>query len=134
MHQPIMPDSMPRPAARYAHATLVTNPARWLHTAGQVGIDADGNVPDGVAAQAKVIWHNIAALLAAADMSADDIVSITTYVVASAMEDGLAEAMAERDTFMSGRLVASTLLTVPALVRPEWLIEIVVVAADQKAA
>jgi 2-iminobutanoate/2-iminopropanoate deaminase len=129
MHQPIMPDGMARPAARYAHATLVTNPARWLHLAGQVGIAADGTVPDGVAAQAKVIWHNIALVLAEADMSADDIVSITTYVVAAAAQDGLADAMAERDTFMSGRLVASTLLTVPALLRPEWLIEIVVVAA-----
>jgi enamine deaminase RidA (YjgF/YER057c/UK114 family) len=71
----------------------------------------------------------MATLLAAAQMSAADIVSITTYVVASAMGDGLAQAMAERDAFMEGRIVASTLLTVPALVRPEWLIEIVVVAA-----
>ncbi|WP_432978347.1 RidA family protein [Dactylosporangium sp. CA-233914] len=129
MHQPIMPAGMAPPAAPYAHAMLVTNPTRWLHTAGQVGIDADGTVPDGVAAQARVIWRNIAILLAEAEMTAADIVSVTTFMVAPAMGDGLAEAMAERDAFMRGRIVASTLLTVPALVRPEWLIEIQVVAA-----
>ncbi|WP_432830163.1 RidA family protein [Dactylosporangium sp. CA-092794] len=130
MLQPIMPPELPAPPARYAHAVLVTNPSRWLHTAGVVAIDRDGSVPDGVAAQARVIWQNIATLLAAAGMSADDVVSVTTYVVAGAMHTGLPEAMAERDAFMQGRIVASTLLTVPALVRPEWLIEIAVVAAN----
>ncbi|GAA3450768.1 Rid family hydrolase [Dactylosporangium matsuzakiense] len=99
------------------------------HMAGQVGVDTDGTVPAGVRAQARIVWRNIDTLLAAASMSADDIVSLTTYVVASAAGEGLAEAMAERDVYMAGRLVASTLLTVPALVRPEFLIEIVVIAA-----
>jgi 2-iminobutanoate/2-iminopropanoate deaminase len=130
MHQPIMPAALPAPPARYAHAVLVTNPSRWLHTAGVVAIDRDGGVPATVAAQARVIWQNIATILDAAQMGAADIVSVTTYVVASAMDAGLGEAMAERDAFMAGRIVASTLVTVPALVRPEWLIEIAVVAAN----
>jgi enamine deaminase RidA (YjgF/YER057c/UK114 family) len=137
MHQPIMPPELPAPPARYAHAVLVTNPTRWLHTAGVVAIDRDGTVPDTVAAQARVIWQNIAAMLTAAGMTAADIVSVTTYVVAASTGPGtgtgtgtaLGEAMAERDAFMVGRIVASTLVTVPALVRPEWLIEISVVAA-----
>ena len=37
--------------------------------------------------------------------------------------------MAARDTFLGGRLAASTLVTVPALARPEWRVEIAVVAA-----
>lgn len=130
MHQPIMPAALPPPPANYAHAVLVTSPSRWLHTAGVVAIDADGRVPETVAAQARVIWRNIAAILDAAGMGAADIVSVTTYVVAPAMDAGLGEAMAERDAFMAGRIVASTLVTVPALVRPEWLIEIAVVAAN----
>jgi 2-iminobutanoate/2-iminopropanoate deaminase len=130
MHQPIMPPELPAPPARYAHAMLVTNPSRWLHTAGVVAIDRDGSVPPTVGGQARVIWQNIAAMLAAAGMTAEDIVSVTTYVVASAMGSGLGEAMAGRDAFMAGRIAASTLVTVPALVRPEWLIEIAVVAAN----
>ena len=37
--------------------------------------------------------------------------------------------MAARDRFLGGRLAASTLVTVPRLVRPEWLLEISIVAA-----
>jgi enamine deaminase RidA (YjgF/YER057c/UK114 family) len=37
--------------------------------------------------------------------------------------------MAERDRFLGGHLAASTLVTVPALARPEWRMEIAVVAA-----
>jgi len=130
MQQPIMPPDLPAPPARYAHAVLVTNPSRWLHTAGVVAIDRTGTVPSGVAAQARTIWANIALILAEAGMTSADIVSVTTYVVASAMDTGLGEAMAERDAFLGGRIVASTLVTVPALVRPAWLIEIAVVAAN----
>jgi enamine deaminase RidA (YjgF/YER057c/UK114 family) len=62
-------------------------------------------------------------------MGPEDVVSVTTYVVAAAMEQGLSQAMAERDAFLENRLVASTLVTVPALAQPSWLIEIQVVAA-----
>jgi enamine deaminase RidA (YjgF/YER057c/UK114 family) len=129
MHEQIMPPELPAPAANYAYGVVATNPSRWLHTAGVVGIDRDGTVPPTVALQARVVWSNLATILAAAGMGPDDIVSISTFVVASAMGTGLPEAMAERDAFMAGRLVASTFVTVPALVRPEWLIEIAVIAA-----
>lgn len=124
-----MPPGLPTPPARYAHAVLVTGASRWLHTAGVVGIAADGSVAATVAGQARTIWGNIALILAEAGMTPADIVSVTTYVVATAMGDGLGEAMAERDAFLQGRPVASTLVTVPALVQPAWLIEIAVVAA-----
>ena len=38
--------------------------------------------------------------------------------------------MAARDRFMGGALAASTLVTVPALARPEWRVEVAVVAAQ----
>jgi enamine deaminase RidA (YjgF/YER057c/UK114 family) len=59
-------------------------------------------------------------------MSAADIVSVTTYVVAG---EALGPVMQARDTFLGGRRVASTLVTVPALARPEWRVEIAVIAA-----
>jgi len=37
--------------------------------------------------------------------------------------------MSARDTVLSGHLAASTLVTVPALARPEWKMEIAVIAA-----
>jgi 2-iminobutanoate/2-iminopropanoate deaminase len=127
--RPIVPSTIAPPAARYAHAVLVTGPTRWLHSSGVVPVAPDGTVPAGVADQADVVWANIAAILADADMTPADVVSVTTYVVAEAMGDGLGQAMAARDRFLDQRLVASTLVTVPALAQPAWLIEIAVVAA-----
>jgi enamine deaminase RidA (YjgF/YER057c/UK114 family) len=59
-------------------------------------------------------------------MSAGDVVSVTTYVVAG---EELSPVMRARDEFLDGRRVASTLVTVSALARPEWRVEIAVVAA-----
>ena len=60
-----------------------------------------------------------------------DIASITTYVVAADdLNDRLAVVMAVRDEVMNGHRAASTLVTVPALARAEWQVEISLVAAQ----
>ena len=65
-------------------------------------------------------------MLADAQMSVADIVSVTTYVVVG---EELSPVMAARDAALGGHLAASTLVTVPALARPEWRMEIAVIAA-----
>jgi enamine deaminase RidA (YjgF/YER057c/UK114 family) len=63
-------------------------------------------------------------------MSAQNIVSITTYVVnTDNLAANLAVVMAVRDEVMGDHRAASTLVTVPALARVEWQIEISLVAA-----
>jgi enamine deaminase RidA (YjgF/YER057c/UK114 family) len=126
VNREIKPDTIAPPAANYAHAMLTEGATRWLHTAGVVPTAPDGTVPGELADQATQIWANIAAILAEAQMSAVDVVSVTTYVVAG---EELAPVMQARDRFLEGRRVASTLVTVPALARPEWRVEIAVVAA-----
>jgi enamine deaminase RidA (YjgF/YER057c/UK114 family) len=126
VHVRIQPASLAPPAANYAHAILTENATRWLHTSGVVPTRLDGAVPDGVGEQARVVWSNIAAMLAEAGMGSSDIVSVTTYAVVG---QPLAEVMAARDKFLGGHLAASTLVTVPALARPEWKLEIAIVAA-----
>ena len=126
VNREIRPTTIAPPAANYAHAMLTEGPARWLHTAGVVPIAPDGSVPSDLAGQATQVWSNIAAILSEAQMSAGDVVSVTTYVVAG---EELAPVMRARDEFLDGRRVASTLVTVPALARPEWRVEIAVVAA-----
>ena len=122
----IVPSSIAPTAANYAHAILTEAPQRLLHTSGVVPIAPDGSVPDGVSAQADVVWANLSAILAEADMSPTDVVSVTTYVVHG---EDLAPVMAARDRALGGHRVASTLVTVPALARPEWRLEIALVAA-----
>ncbi len=129
MNREIAPSTIAPPAANYAHAVLSEGPSKLLHTAGVVPIGVDGEVPSSIDEQAAVIWANIAAILDEAGMSLDDVVSVTTYVVVDLL-GALGAVMAARDRALGGRRVASTLVTVPALVRPEWKVEIAVVAAS----
>ena len=128
MNREIKPTSIAPPAANYAHAVISENPDSLLHVSGVVAIRPDGSIPDDVEDQAQVIWSNIAAILAEAGMVTSDIVSITTYVVVDFMAC-LPEVMAARDQALSGHRAASTLVTVPALARAAWKMEVAVVAA-----
>lgn len=126
VNRPVMPAGIAAPAAAYAHAIHTEGATQWLHTSGVVPIAPDGSVPEGIAAQAEVVWNNIVAMLTDAQMSPADIVSVTTYAVVG---EELGPVMAVRDRVLNGHLAASTLVTVPALARPEWRMEIAIVAA-----
>lgn len=126
-HRIIQPDGIAPPAANYAHARVTVDARRWLHTSGVVPVTPDGSVPPDLVGQAETIWSNIGAILAAAGMSATDVVSVTTYVTPG---HDLGPVMAVRDRALGGELAASTLVVVAELARPEWLMEIAVVAAN----
>ena len=123
----IRPADIAAPAANYAHAVLTESATRWLHTSGVVPIARDGSTPDDIGDQASVVWANIAAMLRDAEMAPSDSVSVTAYVVVG---EDLAPVMAARDAALDGHRAASTLVTVPALARPEWRVEVAVVAAN----
>ena len=122
----IRPADIAAPAANYAHAVLTERSQRWLHTSGVVPIGPDGSTPASLSDQASTVWANIWAMLRDAEMTPNDIVSVTTYVVVG---EDLAPVMAARDAALGEHRAASTLVTVPALARPEWRMEIAVVAA-----
>jgi enamine deaminase RidA (YjgF/YER057c/UK114 family) len=126
VNREVSPASIAPPAAAYAHAIVSEGATAVLHTAGVVPVAPDGTVPEGLADQARVVWLNIEAILAEAGFEITDIVSMTTYVVAGA---NLALVMAARDEVMKGHRAASTLVYVPALARPQWLMEVAVVAS-----
>lgn len=126
----IRPDHMAPPAANYAHAVKVEGPKSFIFTSGVVPTMPDGTVPPSIEGQARVVWANIMEMLRAGDMTISHIASITTYVVMSdQLKEQLALVMAVRDEVLGGHRAASTLVTVPALARAEWLMEISVVAA-----
>jgi len=126
-HTPVEPPSVAAPAAGYAHARLTEGATRWLHTSGVVPISLDGSVPSKLVEQAEVIWSNIAAMLDEAGMSSADVVSVTTYVTPG---HDLGPVMAIRDRALDNNRAASTLVVVAELARPEWLMEIAVIAAN----
>lgn len=123
---------MAAPAAAFAHGVHVPAGFELVVTSGVVPTKRDGSVPSTISEQASVIWQNISLILAEGQMTITDLVSVTTYVVNTKdLAENLKAVMAARDSAMSGHHAASTLVTVPALARPEWLMEISVVAARQ---
>lgn len=124
--RPVEPEEIAPPAASYAHAVVSTAAAVWLHTSGVVPVRPDGTVPAEIGEQAEVIWDNIGALLSDAGMGFDDVVSVTTYAIPG---QDLARVMAARDRRFGDHRAASTLVVVAQLVRPEWKVEIAVIAA-----
>jgi enamine deaminase RidA (YjgF/YER057c/UK114 family) len=126
MNAAVSPPTIAPPAANYVHAMVSSAGSRLLHTSGVVPIAADGTVPEALAEQASTVWANLAAIVAEAGMTMSDVVSVTTYVVAG---QPLGAVMAARDAALAGHRAASTLLVVPQLARPEWKLEIALVAA-----
>lgn len=119
-------DGIHPPFARYSHAMEVPAGARTLFVSGQLGIAADGTTPPDAEGQAELIFQAIASILAEAGMAMADVVRLNAYVVDRA---DLAAYMAVRDRHIGAPPPASTLLLVSGFTRPEFKLEIEVVAA-----
>ena len=122
------PITIAPPVARYAHGVEIPAGARLVRTSGQLGIAADGTVPEGSEAQAAICFSNIATILAEAGMSAEDVCHVSAYVTDRSQMPGY---MAARDVFLSERseLPTSTLIIVSGFTRPEFVVEVEVWAA-----
>ena len=103
---------------------------RLLVCSGQLGIAPDASVPDDPAAQAELCFENIAAILASAGMSLDDVVKINTYVTHRAY---LQPYMTVRDRHFAAEPPASTLMIVTGFANRAFKIEIEVIAAKPAA-
>ena len=126
MNELVNPDSVGAPAAAYSLAVSSTAGSRMLHTSGIVATQADGSIASTVGEQAAAVWRSLAGICEAAGFSLDDVVSYTTYVIVG---QDLGAVMAARDAAFAGHKPASTLIVVPQLARPEWLVEIAAIAA-----
>ena len=100
---------------------------KQLHVSGQIGITPDGTIPDDVGEQAHWCFANILTILAAEGMAADNLVSLTTYVVG---EGNLAAVRQARQQALGDAAPASTLVFVSALATPVLKVEVQAVAAS----
>lgn len=98
-----------------------------LYLSGQVALDVTGQVVGrgDARAQAEFIWTQIDAILRSAGGGPENIAKVTTYVTDMAYREAAMEA---RKLYFGEHLAASTLIGVTALARPDFLIEIEVVA------
>lgn len=104
------PKTFAPPAAMYSHSVRVPPNARWLYTAGQVGIRPDRTLPDGFDAQHDQIWQNTLAILADAGMGPENIVRLSVY---STDPEGLNFLKLHRERYLkAGHTPASTWVVV----------------------
>ena len=120
------PDAIHPPFANYAHGIEVEPEAKIVFCSGQLGVERNGAVPEGVEAQARLCFRAIAAILAEAGMTLADLVRLNAYV--SSAQD-LGGYMKVRDEFVAAPPPASTLMIVKGFARPEFKVEIEAVAA-----
>jgi len=122
----IRPASVPQPVAEYAMGVEVAG-GRTLYIAGQVPLDADGNLVGAgdFKAQARQVLRNVQAIVEEAGGSISDIVKMTTFLTDMA---DYADFKAVRSEFLKPPYPAATLVEVSALVRAEWLLEVEAIA------
>lgn len=126
MARALSPTHIRPPFARYSHGVEVPAGARLVFCSGQLGIGPDEAIPETVEAQAELCFANIKAILAEAGMSLADLIRINAYVTGREHMKGY---MAVRDRHVGDPPPASTLMIVSGFTRPEFLVEVEVVAA-----
>ena len=126
MNRPLNPPKIRAPFARYSHGVEVAAGSRIIFCSGQLGANPDGSVPPTVEGQAERCFENIAAILGAGGMALSDVVRVNAYVTAREHMQGY---MAVRDRYVGDPPPASTLMIVSGFTRPEFLVEVEVVAA-----
>jgi enamine deaminase RidA (YjgF/YER057c/UK114 family) len=111
---------------KYSDGVLVQPNQRWIFTAGTPGLMPDGTCPPGIAEQAEWAWRNVLAILEAGGMGVQDLVKVTHTLTRA---EDIPAYVAVRARFLGDARPASMLLVVPALVRPEFLVEVEAYAA-----
>ena len=119
-----------RQIGAYSDAVAVPANARWLFTSGTPGLASDATLPSDIAGQAALAWRHIIAMLERADMTVRDLVKVTHYLLRASDIPAYVQV---RSRFLGSARPASMLLIVPALVRPDFLLEVEAYAAKADA-
>ena len=115
----------------YTHAVTAEGARRLVYVSGQVSWDAAGAVvgKGDMRAQSEQVFKNVTAALKAAGAGWGDIVKMNGYMVGMNAERVTAYREVRQRFLKEGALPASTLVGVEALVHPDLLLEVEVVAA-----
>lgn len=120
------PDAIHPPLGLYSHTVEVPGGTSLLFISGQLGVQKDGTTATTIEAQADQVFGNIVALLEAHDLTAKNIIKLTTFIVQG--QDGQAVRDA-RLKHLGDHRPASTAVYVSQLVDPAWFVEVEAVAA-----
>ena len=115
-----------RQIGAYSDAIEVVPNLRWLLTSGTPGLATDGDLPKDISGQAELAWKHVISMLERTGMTVADIVKVTQYLTRA---EDIAAYGKVRTRFLGDVRPAAMLLVIPQLVRPEFLVEVEIVAA-----
>jgi enamine deaminase RidA (YjgF/YER057c/UK114 family) len=123
--RPLTGDGSPPIEGAYPQAVEVTAPSRWLYLSGQIPVAPDGSLTADFTGQCDQVWSNIETQLAAAGMTLDNLVKVTTFLSDRSYALENREVRLRR---LAGRQPALTVI-VAGIFDEAWLVEIEAVAA-----
>jgi enamine deaminase RidA (YjgF/YER057c/UK114 family) len=126
MHVPLSPTTIHPPFSNYSNGVEVPAGQKLVLCSGQLGIRKDGTVPPDAETQTAVCLDNIAAILAESGLALEHVARLNAFVTG---REHLPGYMAERNRRFASPLPASTLVVISGLARPEFFVEIEVIAA-----
>ena len=115
-----------RQIGKYSDAVEVPRNPRWLFISGTPGLTPQGILPKTLEGQAEQAWKNVLDLLRDAGMGPEHLVKIAQYLVRA---EDIPVYGTVRARMLGNCRPASMLLIVPALVKPDFLIEVEAYAA-----
>ena len=123
---PITSEKIHKPFGEYSLAVL-NKKTGLLVTSGQLGIDRVGKIPKTIGEQAKLCFNNIKEILDEAKFNKTHILRVNAFLT---NRENITEYMKVRDDFFLDIKIkpASTLLIVSGFNKPEFLVEIEVIA------
>ena len=121
------PPTLSKPTG-YTHIVEVNGPGKTIYISGQIALDKDGKVVGAgdMKAQAEQVFKNLQAALEAAGAKFSDVVKMNTYITDMEQAPAVREVRAR---YFGDTAPASTLVQVVHLARPEFMLEIEVIAA-----
>ncbi len=122
--RPLTGDGSPPVEGSYPQAVEVTAPTRWLYLSGQIPVAPDGSLAADFTGQCGQVWDNVETQLAAAGMTLDNLVKVTTFL---SDRDWAEENRAVRLRRLAGRQPALTVI-ITGIFDEDWLVEIEAVA------
>lgn len=122
----ITPPGIRAPFARYSYGVEIPPGHRILVCSGQLGISAADQVPPTIEEQTHLCFRNVGVVLEAVGFAFSDVVRINAFVVS---REHLRGYMSVRDLYIADPPPASTLMIVSGFSRPEFLVEVEVIAA-----
>jgi reactive intermediate/imine deaminase len=120
------PEGLPAPVGPYSNV-VTSGPGRLVFVAGQVALDANGEVvgKGDIVAQTRQVMENVRVALEAAGATFADVVKVVNYITDVSLFGQMAEIRRE---YLVEPHPVSTLVEVSALIFPDLMIEIEAIA------